>query len=97
MKKYSLLLACLFISGIAFSQIIKADLIIQNVNIVDVKNNIIIADQAVVVIDNYIKATGPSRAIQKKYKASNTIDGTGNAFFMGYARTFWRRHFNWRE
>lgn len=77
MKKYSLLLACLFISGIAFSQIIKADLIIQNVNIVDVKNNIIIADQAVVVIDNYIKATGPSRAIQKKYKASNTIDGTG--------------------
>jgi hypothetical protein len=77
MKKYSLLVACLFISCIAYSQIATVDFIIKNVNIVDVVNNKIIPNQAVVVKEDFIKATGNSQAIQKRYKALKTIDGTG--------------------
>jgi hypothetical protein len=75
MKKYSLLVACLFSTCLLYSQTAIADLIIKNVNIVDVAHNIIIPNQAVVVAKDFIKATGNSQEIQKKYKALNTIDG----------------------
>jgi len=93
MKKYSLLVACLFISCIAYSQIATVDFIIKNVNIVDVVNNKIIPNQAVVVKEDFIKATGNSQAIQKRYKALKTIDGTGK-FIMP---SLWDMHvhFGW--
>lgn len=84
MKKYSLLVACLFISCISYSQIATVDFIIKNVNIVDVVNNKIIPNQAVVVETDFIKATGNSQAIQKRYKALMTIDGQANLSCLPY-------------
>ncbi|MBP5998875.1 MAG: amidohydrolase family protein [Sediminibacterium sp.] len=77
MKKSILLFGGLFASLIAFSQNIQADLIINNINIVDVANNKILPQQSVVIIKDMIKATGNTAAIQKRYKAKSIIDGTG--------------------
>ena len=77
MKKYILILGGIFASFCALSQQIQADLIIKNINIVDVANNKILSDQSVVIYKDIIKATGNSIAIQKKYKATSTSDGTG--------------------
>lgn len=66
MKKYILILGYLFASLCALSQKIQADLIIQNINIVDVVNNKILASQSVVIGKDRIKATGNNIANSKK-------------------------------
>jgi imidazolonepropionase-like amidohydrolase len=76
MKKHMLILFGVFASLITFSQNIKADLIIKNINIVDVANNRILPHQSVVVINDIIKATGNYKSIEGQYSAKLIIDGT---------------------
>lgn len=76
MKKYLLISTFVFTALFSYAQRIKADLIINNINIVDVVNNKTLLHQSVVIYKDVIKATGNYKDIQSRYKAISTIDGT---------------------
>jgi hypothetical protein len=77
MKKYLVLLISLHLSFCSIAQFYNADLIINNIHIVDVANNKILDDQTVVISNDKIVATGHSNKLKWRYKAKSIIDGTG--------------------
>lgn len=77
MKKYLLILVCIFLVQKSYSQKFNADLIIKDISIVDIVNNKIVPHQSVVISKDVIKATGNYKVIQTAYKVKLIIDGTG--------------------
>ena len=76
MKKIFLLIALLYLNNFIHAQVVKADLLISNVNIIDVENNTIKAHQNIIILNDRIVEVGNNNNVTK-YKIKNKIDATG--------------------
>ena len=61
----------------------SADLLIRHVNVVDVANGKVIADQAIAVSGKTVSAAGPDSQITGTYAATKQIDATGKFVIPG--------------
>lgn len=75
MKQLILFLFIDFISFQVAAQQTEADLIIQDINIIDVVQNKTVKHQSIVILQDNITAVGNRSAVEKKYKAMQYING----------------------
>ena len=61
----------------------RADALIRHATVVDVQHSRIVADQAIAIEGDTIRAVGPDHAIARKYAARRTIDATGKFVMPG--------------
>ncbi|HET6942042.1 MAG TPA: amidohydrolase family protein [Sphingomicrobium sp.] len=61
----------------------RADALIRHATVVDVEHARIIADQAIAIDGDTIRAVGPDHSIAHKYTATRTIDATGKFVMPG--------------
>jgi predicted amidohydrolase YtcJ len=80
---YRLLLLFLFLPGAAWSQKVKADLLVYNAVIYTVDKNFAVVS-AMSVNAGKIVEVGNSRTLQKKYEARRRIDAKGSAVYPGF-------------
>ena len=74
--KTSFILSLLVCCCMANAQLIKADLILQDITIVDVSNNKLMPHQSVVIAKDRILAIG-QKTIEKNYQAKRLVPATG--------------------
>src|SRR4029079_8524696 len=55
----------------------RADVLIRHATLVDVQHSSVIADQAIAIEGDTIRALGPDRSLSLKYAAARTVDATG--------------------
>jgi imidazolonepropionase-like amidohydrolase len=82
MNKLAAVLMLVLVTRSGLAQVQKADLVIDNVAIVDVIKGRAIASQSVVIRAGRIIETGPS-SIARRYKATQTIIATGKYIMPG--------------
>ena len=61
----------------------SADALIRHATVVDVEHARIVADQAIAIEGDTIRAVGPDHSIANKYAATRTIDATGKFVMPG--------------
>jgi imidazolonepropionase-like amidohydrolase len=61
----------------------RADVLIRHAAVVDVEQDRILSDQAIVIEGKSIRAVGPDRSLARKYAAHQTIDASGKFVMPG--------------
>ena len=61
----------------------RADVLIRHATLVDVQHSSVIADQAIAIEGDTIRALGPDRSLSLKYAAARTVDATGKFVMPG--------------
>jgi len=61
----------------------QADLLIRHATVIDVANGKALADQAIAVAGNTIRAVGPDGSVSRLYKAKGNVDATGKFVMPG--------------
>ena len=61
----------------------QADLLIRHATVVDIANGRTIADQAIVVAGDTIRAVGPDGSISRRYAGKSRVDATGKFVMPG--------------
>ena len=61
----------------------QADLLIRHATVIDVASGKTIANQAIAVAGDTIRAVGPDRAVSRRYTAKSSVDATGKFVMPG--------------